>query len=64
MAATLASDFDDLEPRLTRQGYTVKALAEQFGARPAEIRRLLDGHLEVGRTRELADMMRAAGLPM
>lgn len=64
VAATLAPDFDDLEPRLTRQGYTVKALAEQFGAKPGEIRRLLDGHLEVGRTRELADMMRTAGLPM
>ena len=40
----------------------MKALAERFGAEPAEIRRLLDGHLEVGRTRELADMMRAAGV--
>ncbi len=64
VAATLAPDFDDLEPRLTRQGYTMKALAEQFGARPGEVRRLLDGHLEVGRTRELADMMSTAGLPM
>ena len=64
VAATLAPDFDALEPRLTRQGYTVKALAEQFNARPGEIRHLLDGRLETGRTRELADMMRAAGLSM
>ncbi len=42
----------------------MKALAKQFGAKPGEIRRLPDGHLEVGRTRELADMMRTAGLPM
>ena len=33
VAATLAPDFDDLEPRLTRQGYSVKVLAEQFHAR-------------------------------
>jgi len=44
--------------------FSVKALAEQFGAKPGEVRRLLDGHLEIGRTRELADMMRTAGLPM
>jgi len=62
--ATVAPDFDDLEPRLTRQGYSVKSLAEQFGAKPAEIRRLLDGQIETGRTRELADMMRTAGLPL
>jgi hypothetical protein len=64
VAATLAPDFEALEPRLTRQGYTVRALAEQFNAKPGEIRHLLDGRLDTGRTRELADMMRAAGLPM
>ena len=61
-AATLAPDFDDLEPRLTRQGYSVKVLAEQFHARPTEIRRFLNGQLDAGRTRELADRMRAVGL--
>jgi hypothetical protein len=64
VAATLAPDFDALEPRLTRQGWTVRALAEQFNAKPGEIRHLLNGRLETGRTREPADMMRAAGLPM
>jgi type II secretory pathway predicted ATPase ExeA len=64
VAATLAPNFDDLEPRLTRQGYSVKILAEQFHAKPAEIRRLLSGQLEQGRTRELADQMRAAGLAL
>ena len=62
--ATLAPDFDDLEPRLTRQGYSVKVLAEQFHARPLEIRRFLNGQLEAGRTRELADRMRTAGLAL
>ena len=42
VAATLAPDFDALEPRLTRQGYSVKLLAEHFHARPAEIRRFLN----------------------
>ena len=64
VAATLAPDFDDLEPRLTRQGYSVKVLAEQFHARPAEIRRFLNGQLDPGRTRELADRMRAVGLAL
>ena len=62
--ATLAPDFDDLEPRLTRQGYSVKVLAEQFHAKPMEIRRFLNGQLEAGRTRELANQMRIAGLPL
>ena len=64
VAATLAPDFDDLEPRLTRQGYSVKVLAEQFHARPAEIQRFLNGQLDPGRTRELADRMRAVGLAL
>ena len=64
VAATLAPDFDDLEPRLTRQGYSVKVLAEQFHTRPTEIRRFLNGQLDAGRTRELADRMRAVGLAL
>ena len=60
--ATLAPDFDDLEPRLTRQGYSVKTLADQFKARPIEIRRFLNGQLDSARTRELADKMRMAGI--
>jgi len=61
---TFAPDFNALEPRLTRQGYSTKVLADQFDARPAEIRRFLSGQLESGRTRELADRMRAAGLAL
>ena len=38
--------------------------AEQFNAKPAEIKRLLRGELDAARTRELADEMRAAGLPL
>ena len=60
----LVLPFDDLEPRLTRQGYSVKVLAEQFHAKPSEIRRFLGGQLDAGRTRELADRMRAVGLAL
>ncbi len=64
VSATLAPDFDDLEPRLTRQGYSVKVLADQFQAKLAEIRRFLSGQLDTVRTRELADRMRMAGLSL
>ena len=64
VTATLTPDFDDLEPRLTRQGYSPKVLADQFHAKPSEIRRFLSGQLDAGRTRELADRMRAVGLAL
>lgn len=64
ISGTLAPDFDDLEPRLTRQGYSIKILADQFQAKPADIRRFLGGQLDTTRTRELADKMRMAGLTL
>ena len=62
--ATPSPDFDDLEPRLTRQDYSVKVLADRFHARPLEIRRFPNGQLEAGRTRGLAERMRTAGLTL
>lgn len=64
VTTTLSPDFNDLEPRLTRQGYSAKILADQFDARLAEMRRFLNGQLESDRTRELADRMRAAGIAL
>ena len=64
VSATLAPDFDDLEPRLTRQGYSVKVLSDQFQSKPIEIKRFLSGQLEPARTRELAERMRMAGLSL
>ncbi len=61
--ASLSRQIDDLEPQLTRNGYYIASLADQFEARPAEIRQLLRGKLEPGRSQELLDEMRAAGLP-
>ncbi len=48
----------------TRHGYSVRTLSEQFNAKLAEIKRLMRGDLDAARTRELADEMRAAGLPL
>ena len=42
-------------------GLSPKVLADQFHAKPSEIRRFLNGQLDAGRTRELADRMRAVG---
>lgn len=61
--AILSRQINDLEPQLTRNGYDIRSLVEQFDAKPAEIRQLLRGELDPGRTRELMDEMRAAGLP-
>jgi len=60
----LSRQIDDLEPQLTRHGYDTKSLADQFDAKPAEIRKLLRGGLDPARARELTDDMRAAGLPL
>ncbi len=62
--AVLSKQIDDLEPRLTRHGYNVRALAEQFNAKPAEIKRFFRGELDATRTRELTDEMLVAGLPL
>ena len=62
--AVLSRQFDDLEPRLIRNGYDARSLVEQFDAKPAEIRQLLRGDLDPARSRELMDQMRATGLPI
>ena len=61
--AVLSRPINDLEAQLTRNGYDIRSLVEQFEAKPAEIRQLLRGELDAGRTGELLDEMRAAGLP-
>ena len=61
--AVLSLQIDDLEPRLTRNGYDVRSLVEQFDAKPVEIHRLLRGDLDPARSGELMDEMRAAKLP-
>ena len=64
VGTVLSRQLDELEPRLTRDGYNVKSLAMQFHTKPAEIRRFLRGALNEQRTHELTEQMRAAGLPL
>jgi hypothetical protein len=62
--SVLSKQIDDLEPTLTRYGYDARGLAEQFDAKPAEIKLLFRGQLEPARARELQEQMLAAGLPI
>lgn len=60
----LSRQLDDLEPTLTRDGYRIKDLMEQFDARPSEITALFSNMLDPARAAELRDKMLAAGLPI
>jgi type II secretory pathway predicted ATPase ExeA len=62
--SVLSRQLDDLEPTLTRHGYRLKDIVEQFDAKPAEIRALFSNQLEPARAAELRDRILAAGLPI
>ena len=62
--SVLSRQIDDLEPTLTRHGYQVKQIVEQFEAKPAEVRALFNNTLDPTRAGELRDKMIAAGLPI
>lgn len=62
--SVLSRQIDDLEPTLTRHGYRLKDMVEQFDAKPAEIRALFNNTLEPARAAELRDRILAAGLPI
>ncbi|RMR78760.1 ExeA-like protein, partial [Pseudomonas savastanoi pv. fraxini] len=62
--SVLSRQLDDLEPTLTRHGYRIKDLVEQFDARPTEIKALFSHALDPVRAAELRDKMLAAGLPI
>lgn len=64
METLLSRQRDDLEPTLTRHGYRLKDMVEQFDAKPAEIRTLFNNKLKPARTADLRDRMLAAGLPI
>ena len=57
----LSPRIDDLEPRLTRYGYDVKSIAEEFHIKPADVRLFLQGQLDPARSRELTEQMRQHG---
>jgi type II secretory pathway predicted ATPase ExeA len=60
----LARHMDDLEPRLVRNGYDIRAVAELIGAKTSEVRLLVQGRLEGDRAREMTAQMMTAGLPV
>lgn len=62
--SVLSKQIDDLEPRLTRHGYSTKDLALQFNAKQAEIRSLFRGELDPTRAQDLQNQMLKAGLPI
>lgn len=62
--SVLSRQLDDLEPMLTRHGYRVKDLVEQFDSKPAEIKALFSNTLDATRMAELRCQFQAAGLPI
>jgi len=60
--SVLSKQLDDQEPTLTRNGYSWRDLAEQFGAKQTEIKALFRNQLEPGRSKELREQMLVAGL--
>lgn len=48
-SSVVSRQIDDLEPTLMRHGYRIKDLAEQFDAKPVEIKALFRNALDVGR---------------
>ena len=62
--SVLSRQIDDLEPTLTRNGYRLKDLVEQFDAKSTEIKALFTNSLDPARTAELRDKMLRAGLPI
>ena len=62
--SVLSKQIDDLEPTLTRHGYTAKVLAELLDTKPGEVRALFRQTLGAERSRELKEQMLAAGLPV
>jgi hypothetical protein len=60
----LAKDINGLEPRLTRQGYNAKVLADLLNVKPREIKSFLSGHLAPGRTQKLETELLAVGIPL
>jgi hypothetical protein len=59
----LAKDINGLEPRLTRQGYNAKVLADLLNVKPREIKSFLSGHLAPGRSQEWETELLAVGIP-
>lgn len=49
VGSALSRHIDDLEPRLVRHGCDARSVADLIGAKPGEVRLLLQGGLNAGR---------------
>ncbi len=61
--SVLAPGLNDIEPKLARQGYNAKILAQELNVKQAEMRSFLHGQLSPGRTEELHKELLAKGIP-
>jgi len=64
VAAVLAPDLNGMEASLMRNGYNLKQLTDTLGVKPREVRSFLAGQLAAERTKELHDLLLAAGIPL
>jgi hypothetical protein len=64
MSENVLAKDNGLEPRLTRQGYNAKVLADLLNVKPREIKSFLSGHLTPGRTQKLETELLAVGIPL
>lgn len=62
--SVIYKDFDDLEPRLTRQGYNVRALSDILHVRPKIVRLFLKGKLPQGQRKEIQNELLSLGIPL
>lgn len=64
IASVLAKDINEIEPTLTRHGYSTKILTDLLNIKAVEVRRFLRGQLPTERTNELQSQMLKVGLPL
>jgi type II secretory pathway predicted ATPase ExeA len=62
--SVLVKDIDGLEPKLTRQGYSIKTLSESISVQPKVIRAFLHGKLSPGQAQEIQVELLAVGIPL
>lgn len=62
--SVLSRQIDDLDPTLTRHGYSIKDLVEQFDCKAREIKALFNNTLDATRTAALREKLLRAGLPI
>ncbi|NEQ78588.1 MAG: AAA family ATPase [Okeania sp. SIO2C9] len=62
--AVLTSGLNELEPHLSRHGYSSKIIADLLNTRTAEVRSFLHGQLPPARTQEIREQMLRIGIPL